>query len=305
MDTILEVKDLNKDYGKKRVLSSVNISLKKGQIYGLVGKNGAGKTTLMRVVCGLAFQTSGEVALFGETGSKELDAGRQKTGTIIETPTFFPFMTAKKNLEYFRIQRGIKNPEVVDEILEVVGLADTGNKKFKNFSLGMKQRLGLGLALMNQPEFLILDEPINGLDPEGIVEIRNLILKLNKERNITIMISSHILSELSAIATDYGFMKDGQVVEQLSAKELEDKCTNYIELKVSDTEKAAALIKEKLQCGKCEIVSENEIRIFNFEGEPSDISELIVMNGIKLSLLDVQATNLENYFLELLGGDHQ
>lgn len=207
---------LQKAYGSCKALDGVNMLVRRGDVYGLVGRNGAGKTTLMRMITGQSEATGGEMELFGASG-KNMRAQRSRTGAMIEIPSFSPFLTARENLEYYRLQRGIPGRQTVDEVLEQVDLADTGKKKFKSFSLGMKQRLGLALALMNRPEFLLLDEPINGLDPEGIVEFRNLLLELNRQYQTTILISSHILSELQNLATCYGFIDSGRMLEQLSA----------------------------------------------------------------------------------------
>ena len=197
---------LQKAYGACRALDGVNMQVRRGDVYGLVGRNGAGKTTLMRMVTGQSEPSGGEMELFGASG-KNMRPQRCRTGAMIEIPSFSPFLTAHENLEYYRLQRGIPGKQAVDEVLELVDLADAGKKKFKAFSLGMKQRLGLALALMNHPDFLILDEPINGLDPEGVAEFRQILRTLNRERQTTILISSHILSELANVATRYGFSR--------------------------------------------------------------------------------------------------
>ena len=212
---ILSAKGLTKRYGHHLAVDHADLSITQGQIYGLVGRNGAGKTTIIRMVTAQTAPTEGELSLFGETGEKALSRARSRTGAMVETPSFYPYLTARQNLEYYRLQRGIPGRRVVDEVLEEVDLASTGKKTFKNFSLGMKQRLGLALALMNRPDFLLLDEPINGLDPEGIVEFRNLLLQLNRERQTTILISSHILSELGNLATCYGFIDNGRMLSRL------------------------------------------------------------------------------------------
>jgi len=245
-ESILITRNLSKSYGKFEAVKDTNINIKKGSIYGLVGKNGAGKTTLLRMIAGQTMITSGEIQLFSET-------------TMIETPSFFPYLTAEENLEYYRVQRGIAGSECIKQLLKDVGLEDTKKKKFKSFSLGMKQRLGLALAMMNNPDFLVLDEPINGLDPMGIVEIRNLLLKLNEEKNITIIISSHILSELASIATEYGFIERGQMVEQISAEELKEKCKECLEISVDNAEKAAVLLEDKLNCHEYEVLPNSNL----------------------------------------------
>lgn len=301
MKTAVRVRNLGKNYGHREILKGVNLTVEQGQIYGLIGKNGVGKTTLMRILTGLTFKTEGEYSLFEET--EKLEKERHRIGTMIETPAFFPYMTAKQNLEYYRIQRGIVDKDIVDEVLQLVGLADTGKKAFKNFSLGMKQRLGLALALLNSPDLLILDEPINGLDPQGIAEFREVLRRLNTERQITMLISSHILSELSSIATTYGFMRDGMMAEEISAADLEKKCMAYLQIIVDDTAKAARLLERELDCHKYEVLEHGVLQIYDYLNNPSVISDLMVLNGVKLSELQVKATDLEQYFLHLIGGE--
>lgn len=302
-ESVLITRNLSKHYGKFEALKSTSIDIKKGEIYGLVGKNGAGKTTLLRMIAGQTMPTSGEVELFSETTPKGLDDSRKRIGAMIETPSFFPYLTAAENLEYYRIQRGIPDSDCIKQLLKEVGLSDTKKKKFKSFSLGMKQRLGLALAMMNNPDFLVLDEPINGLDPMGIVEIRNLLLKLNQEKNITIIISSHILTELASMATEYGFIDKGNLVEQISAEELKEKCKECIEVNVNNAEKVAVLLENKLDCHEYEILQNNIIRIYRFTDKPSKISSLIINNGIELNSMVVKGTSLEDYFVSLVGGD--
>ena len=298
---ILETKNLTKTYGKINALNQVNLQIKQGEIYGLVGKNGAGKTTLLRIISGQTFTTKGDISLF-QCSRQELNRQRKRIGAIIETPTFYPKLTARQNLEYYRLQRGIPGKDCILEALNEVGLANTGNKKFKNFSLGMKQRLGLALALMNKPELLLLDEPINGLDPFGIVEIRNLLLKLNQEKNITILISSHILSELSNLVTYYGFINRGEMIKQLSGEALSKECNRYIELKVEHTEIMTALLETKLHCQSYRVNPDHSIHIFEYLDQPSKISELAVSGNAGLNSISVKEINLENYFIQLVGG---
>ena len=211
-EAILQTQELTRRYGHTLALDRASITVEKGQIFGLVGRNGAGKTTLIRLISGQSIPTSGQISLFGQTSDSGLNRARSRTGAMVEIPSFYPYLTARQNLEYYRIQRGIPGKNCVDEALELVNLTDTGKKKFKTFSLGMKQRLGLALALMNQPEFLLLDEPINGLDPEGIVEFRELLLRLNRERQTTILISSHITSDLEKVADYITYLHQGKVV---------------------------------------------------------------------------------------------
>lgn len=302
-EIILRTKNLVKRYGNQIAVNNLNIEIKRGEIYGLVGKNGAGKTTLLRMISGLCNSSSGEIELFNETSKEGLNKARMRSGSIIETPCFFPYLSARKNLEYYRIQRGIVEENVVDFALEFVGLKDTGNKKFKNFSLGMKQRLGMALAIMASPDLLILDEPINGLDPEGIVEVRDILLKLNREKNTTVIISSHILGELAQLATNYGFINNGELVEQISAKELKEKCKNCLSIKVNDTEKATIVIENEFKCKKYEVLNGNEIRLYEKIDKPDIISELLMKHEIKLFWMYQMGFNLEDYFINLIGGN--
>lgn len=301
-EVILSTKKLTKKYKKVTALDNINLDLKQGEIYGLVGKNGAGKTTLLRLLTGQAFASEGSITLFDGTSPEALSLGRKRIGAIIETPSFYSNMTAEQNLEYYRIQRGIPGKHCVKEVLQEVGLSDTGNKKFQSFSLGMKQRLGLALALMNKPEILLLDEPINGLDPFGIVEIRNMLLKINQEKNITILISSHILSELSNLVTYYGFIDQGKMIKQISNEELSKECNKYLEIKVDKVEVMTALLETKLGLTSYKVTPDYSIHIYKYLDHPEKISELAIKNGVGLLSLMVKEINLENYFIQLVGG---
>lgn len=303
-NTVLKTKALTKRYHSNRAVNNINIDIKQGDIYGLVGKNGAGKTTLLRMVTGLSLPSSGEIELFGETSAGGLNRARSRTGSIIETPSFFPYLSARKNLEYYRIQRGIAEKEVVEKSLRLVGLQDTGKKKFKNFSLGMKQRLGLANAIMANPDMLILDEPINGLDPTGIVEFRDILLRLNRERNITIVISSHILSELEQLATIYGFINGGELIEQVSSKKLNERLRRSLSIKVDNVEKAAVVIEERFGLIRYEVLNGNEIRVYEHIEEPELFAKALIENGVLLHSLNQLGSNLEGYFINLIGGDH-
>lgn len=302
-DIILTTKNLTKKYNNVVALDNINMQIKQGEIYGLVGKNGAGKTTLLRILTGQTEPSQGELSLFHSTSKEAINRERKRIGAIIETPSFYPYLSAYNNLEYYRIQRGIPGKNCVKQALEEVGLSDVGNKKYKSFSLGMKQRLGLALALMNKPELLLLDEPINGLDPFGIVEIRNLLLKLNQEKNITILISSHILSELSNLVTNYGFINNGKLMKQLSHDDLLKECNKYIELKVEQVEKMTALLETELNCTSYKVTPDKSIQIYDYLDRPAIISELAVKRGIGLNSINVKELNLENYFIQLVGGE--
>ena len=255
----------------------------------------------LRILTGQSEPTSGSFELFSKVSNEDLNRVRKRTGAIIENPSFYPKLTVEQNLEYYRLQRGIPGKNNIDKILKEVDLLEAKKKKFDNLSLGMKQRLGLALAMLTEPELLILDEPINGLDPSGIIEIRNLLLKLNKEKNITIIISSHILSELSNIATCYGFLNNGKLVEELSAKELEEKCKSYLEIKVTNAKKLCALLEEKLGYVNYKVIPDEKIQLFDGIYEPEKISELSIANGIGLLALEQKAIDLENYYMSLIG----
>ncbi|WP_042272760.1 ABC transporter ATP-binding protein [[Clostridium] dakarense] len=302
MKPVIKTHKLSKKYKEYTALSNVDINVNQGDIYGLVGNNGAGKTTLLRILTGQSEATSGSFELFSKSSSEDLNKARRRTGSIIETPCFYPKFTVHQNMEYYRLQRGIPGKEKVDKVLKEVNLLDAKKKKFEELSLGMKQRLGLALAIMTEPELLILDEPINGLDPSGIIEIRNLLLKLNKEKNITIIISSHILSELSNIATCYGFLNKGVLVEQLSAKELEEKCKSFLAIKVTNAKKLSALLEEKLGYINYKVIPGEKIHLFDGVKNPEKISELVVSNGIGLISLEHKSLDLENYYMSLIGG---
>lgn len=300
-ETVIQTRNISKCYGKFAAVSDMSIRVNRGDIYALVGQNGAGKTTLLKLVCGLTPPTGGELELFGETSERQLEMARSHMGTMIETPGFFPYLSAKDNLEYYRIQRGGRKGNV-DEALEFVGLAQTGNKKFKNFSLGMKQRLGLALAVMDDPELLILDEPINGLDPMGIKEFRDIILKLNREKQTTVLISSHILGELSQIATTYGFISKGKIVEHVSSEELKEKCRSFLQIKVDNTALASDILKNKFSVENFEVAGANALHINEKYDNPELFVKAFVENGIMVSQVYRSGINLEQYFINLIGG---
>lgn len=297
---VIQTSHLSKTYQKVPALIDANIVIKRGDIYGLVGNNGAGKTTFLKLLTGQISPSSGELMMLGASDEASLNKVRHRTGTIIETASFYPNLSAKKNLEYYRIQRGIPGKEVVDKVLKEVGLQDTRKKKFQNFSLGMKQRLGLALALMNEPELLILDEPINGLDPSGIIEIRNLLLKLNHEKNITIIISSHLLTELENIATHYAFLKEGHVIEQISAPKLKEKCKNNLQIKVTDPMKYTALLEKVLKCTDYTVLPDNVIQITNYSDDIAQYSELAIHHHIGLLSFQQKKIELEDYYMNLI-----
>lgn len=299
MQTILKTRRLTKSFGKKLAVNEVNMEIKKGDIYGFIGKNGAGKTTLLRTIVGLAAPTSGTLELFN---SADLDKGRRKIGSVIEYPAFYPHFTARKNLEIQKILLGNVKDDEIDEILKIVGLGDTANKKAKSFSLGMKQRLAIAIALIGSPEFLILDEPINGLDPTGVKDVRDLILHLNKEFGITVLISSHILEELSKVATRYGVIADGVLVDQFSKKELEARVQKFMEIEVDDIEKATNIIKSNIEISKIDVV-DNKIRIYDHLEDSGMINSTLSQNGVIVKSLSSRGEDYESYFIKLIGGN--
>ncbi len=260
---VIRSRNITKIYKKRKVLDNISINIKKGDIYGFVGRNGAGKTTMIRVLTGLVIPNEGQVELFDHSEEKEVIKERRRIGTLIESPELYLNMTAKENLELIKVQRGIPGTKCIDEVLDLVGLNNVEKKKTKNFSLGMKQRLGIAMALLSDPELLILDEPINGLDPIGIKEIREILLKLNKERGTTILISSHILSELTQISNKYGFINDGKLIEEVAASELSNKCRIYLYLKISDSSDVSIILENELGIKDYEVFPDNIIRIYD------------------------------------------
>ncbi len=299
---VAETRDLTKHYGSFCALKQVTISIRRGEIYGLVGDNGAGKSTLLKLLAGQLFPDGGEVRLFGKHEKRELEAMRSRTGALIENPGFYADMSVEKNLEYYRIQKGIPGKQTIEEILELTGLTQYRKKTGKTLSLGMKQRLGLAIALIGVPEFLLLDEPINGLDPSGIIEMRNLLLKLSREKNITILISSHILSELEHIATVYGFLQNGCLLEQITAEKLRKKCSDYIEIQVSDLERYAVLLEQKRKNIEYQVLPDRKIHILNAGGNTEEFSELAGDAGVRLLGLAKYQKSLEDYYMELKKG---
>ncbi len=298
---ILRTKDLCKSYNNKLVVDHVNMEIKRGQIYGFIGKNGAGKTTLMRMVCNLASVTSGKIELFGSTDIKEIQKWRKKLGTIIEYPSLFLNMTAEENMETQRRITGNRNPGSIKDTLKFVGLGEVGNKKVKAFSLGMKQRLAMALALLNEPEFLVLDEPINGMDPTGIAEVRETLKRLSTEKNITILISSHILAELNLLATHYGIINNGKLIRQISSEDLKNACKQYLRIDVDDVNKASNILRNKLNINSFNVVSNTGIQIFEYEIKPSVINRALVLEDVRVDNISVQGQDLEKYFIQLVG----
>ncbi|MEN8076775.1 ATP-binding cassette domain-containing protein [Clostridioides difficile] len=301
-EIILKTYNITKKYGEQVAVNNVNMTIKKGEIYGFIGQNGAGKTTLIRLITGLIHKSAGEIELLGASGESELNKARTMVGSLIETPSFYTNMTARENLEISRLVRDIPGKKCIDEVLELVGLKDVEKKKVKNFSLGMRQRLGIANALMGNPKLLILDEPINGLDPMGIIEIRELLKKINKEKDMTILISSHILSELSELATTYGIISKGELIEEITAKQLSEKCRQYINLKVDDKSRAVTLLERELGITDYEVLENNNIKVFSNLDNVGEVNSMLSKSGVIVESISVKGENLEEYFMNKIGG---
>lgn len=301
-DFVLETNNLKKIYGKQIAVDNVNIHLKKGRIYGLLGRNGAGKTTIMKMILGLISQTSGEINLFGNKLSGNEKLIYPRIGSIIETPGFYSNLTGTENLEVFARLRGTISKDAIKKSLKFVDLPYSDKKVFSSYSLGMKQRLGIANALLNDPELLILDEPTNGLDPIGIAEIRDFIKKLSSEQGKTIIISSHILSEIALMADDIGIIHQGNLLEESTLADLKMKNQKYLSLQVSSLPNTINILERKLNISNYSVKEDNFVRIYDTNHEPSLISEILVQSGIKVSKLQMCCDNLEDYFKKLTGG---
>ncbi len=301
METIFSCEHLRKKYGVFTALDDLSMQIEKSAIYGFVGKNGAGKTTLIRLLCGLQRPTGGHFTLFGaDSETSDLSEQRRRLGAVVESPAFLKDMTARDNLIQQYLLLGLPDFKGIDELLSLVGLADTGKKKAGKFSLGMKQRLGIAMALCGDPDFIILDEPTNGLDPQGIIEIRELILRLNREKGITFLISSHILDELSRLATHYGFIDKGHMVRQMSAEELRKECRKSIRMKVSDTKVLATIMEQK---GIEYKVLDDQTADVYAEMNFSEMAELFARENASILTMEEHDESLEAFYLSLLGGE--
>lgn len=302
MEYVLTTSGLSKKYGKFNALNNLTMHIPKGAIYGLVGRNGAGKTTLIRLICGLQNPTKGHYSIYGvKNNSKDIVKARRRMGAVVETPAIYLDMTAEDNLKQQCLILGIPSDDVIPEILKLVGLENAEKKKAKNFSLGMKQRLGIAVALVGNPDFLVLDEPVNGLDPQGIIEMRELILKLNREYQITVLISSHILDELSRLATHYGFVDKGRLVKEISASELDNVCKKYIRVEVSNLNALVRILDANNL--PYEVLSGNSVNIY----KKINLSKLVLAlakENCELISSHEQDESLENYFINLIGGEY-
>ena len=300
MEYVLKTNALSKNYKDFKALNGLSMNIPKGAIYGFIGKNGAGKTTLIRIICGLQEPISGGYTLYGRKNTdKEIVKSRRRMGAVVETPSMYHDMTAKDNLKQQYLILGLPSFDGLTEILELVGLDNTGNKKAKNFSLGMRQRLGIAIALVGDPDFLVLDEPVNGLDPQGIIDIRELILKLNRERQITVLISSHILDELSKLVTHYGFIDSGRIVKEMSAEELEAACKKCVRLEVSNI-KALARVLDEMQIDY-KIITDEAADVYA-KVNISRMTAALAKENCELISMQERDESLESYYISLVGG---
>lgn len=300
MEYILKTNDLCKTYGSFRALNGLSIQIPKGSVFGLVGKNGSGKTTLIRLICGLQAPTSGSYSLYGcPFDDRSIVKARRRMGAVVETPSFYSDMTAEENLKHQYRVLGLPSYDGIPELLKLVGLEDTHKKKAKHFSLGMRQRLGIAIALAGDPDFIVLDEPTNGLDPQGIIEIRELILRLNRERGITVLISSHILDELSRLATHYAIIDSGRTVRQLSSEELENECRKCVHIEVTDTA-ALSRVLDSMDL-EYKIVSATEADIFAQVGV-SALAAALSAESCEIVSMREKDESLESYYISLVGG---
>lgn len=303
MENILELTNISKKFKHYQALTDVSLTIKRGDIYGLIGRNGAGKTTLLKIITSLSKQSKGSIQLFGSQTDKEFIRALKRTGSVIETPVAYDNLSARENLTYYSKLRGVVDPKDIDKMLALVDLADVGKKKAKHFSLGMKQKLGIAIALLSNPDFLILDEPINGLDPIAIVEFRELLKKLNTELNITILISSHILTELYQVANRFGILNEGRLIEEMTKEDFEKLARNMICLEVEDTDQAA-LVLTNLTNTNFKVISKTEINIYEPELEVSELVLLLTQKNTKINGIYKTGVDLENHFKALVDGVH-
>ncbi len=304
METVLQTKNIVKSYGQFKALDDISITLKAGHIYGFIGENGAGKTTLMKVLTGLLYPTSGTFSLFGKDDPSDILKMRRQIGSTIEAPALYPEYSAYRNLELQRILMGNPDREICDRLLEMAGLAAVRDKKVRKFSLGMKQRLSLAMALVGKPRLLILDEPINGLDPKNISELRSLLKRLNEEDKVTMLISSHILNELYLLATDYYIIHKGKIIQSLTHDELEEKCRQYIKLKTSQLPKCITVIENAYHDAEYTVIDNETLHLFSHTDRAEDIARLLMENHIVTKEFSVTEQSLEEYYLSVTGGDN-
>ncbi len=297
---VIQTMGLSKRYKNKWAVNHLDLRVEQGDIYGFIGRNGAGKSTTLKLLCGLASPTQGQALVFGKPVRDPV--ARRRVGALIEQPGLYPDLSGRENLRLYATLLGLDSPgRQVEETLGTVGLDPQEKKPVRHYSMGMKQRLGVAMALLGGPDLLLLDEPINGLDPEGIREMRELLLRLNREQGLTILISSHILGELSKIATRYGIIQEGQMVEQITAEELGQKCTDYLHLRADQPQKAAALLERELHLSRWEMQPEGEIRIYD-TADAKAVGQILTQAGVAVEEMGLHRQDLEGYFLERMGG---
>ena len=298
-NTVIKLRDISKKRGQTEILNHLNMTVYQKDIYGFIGQNGAGKSTTMKIIMSLIKETQGQLELFD---SLDNQINRSRIGAIIENPAFYPYMTAYENLKYYVQYKGIVEINSIEKVLKMVGLENVRKKKYKNYSLGMKQRLGLALALINNPDLLVLDEPLNGLDPQGIVELREILSHLNKKYGITMLISSHILDELEMIATRYGFIHQGQMIEEITAEKLQEKLKKYISLDVENIGLASITLEQKLHTENFKVMDDHTIYLYDFVNESSLVATTLIQEGVILNKMNISNVSLENYYLSLIKG---
>ena len=298
-DIILRTNNLTKKYKDFTALNNANITINKGDIYGLIGRNGAGKTTLMKVITTLTNKTNGEFYLFDKDDS-DLTETKRRIGCLIENPAFFENLTAYQNLKYYAIQKGIVDYSQIDKVLDLVKLSDSKNKKFKTFSIGMKQRLGIAFAMLDNPDFVILDEPINGLDPIGISELRETLKKLNEESNITMLISSHILSELYLLANRFCFIEKGKIIKELSKEELDVECSRAIVIKTNNVKETCLILEKELNTKNYKVIDKHEVRLYDYLDNSGKVNKELAKNDIDVISIYESGISLEDYFKSIL-----
>lgn len=301
-NSVITMTNITKRFKKAEIVKDFSLDVKKGSITGLIGPNGAGKTTIMKILAGLMYQTSGEIQFYESCDN--LDVNRRRMSFMIEAPIVDYNMTAYENLNYVRYIRGYPDKRRIDELLDIVELNDTGRKKAEKFSLGMRQRLGIAMALLTKPEVLVLDEPVNGLDPEGIVDVRKILQRLSEEQGVTILIASHLLSELAELCTDFSIIRKGELIENLSLEELQSKCRKHFVLKTNNIERTAAVLEDKLSISKYKAVHNGDILIYDQLENVEAISKSITDSGLIITKLYETGQSLEEYYLEKVGGSH-
>lgn len=299
-EIVLRTTQLSKRYGNFTALDNADMTVYCEDIYGLIGRNGAGKTTIMKIITGLTEKSDGEYEIFGKKGTAA-DKEKRRIGCLIENPAFFGGMTAYQNLKYYALQKGITDSKQIDEALDLVNLTEVKNKKYRKFSLGMKQRLGIAYAVMDNPDLIILDEPINGLDPIGISELRDTFKKLSHERGVTLIISSHILSELYMVANRFLFIEKGNVLKELTKEELDIECMRCHVVKTDDTKRAAVLIEQKLGITNYKVIDSGELRIYDESVKADELNRLLIQNDVNVSGIFETGISLEDYFKSLVG----